>query len=54
MLQLREAEVVIMDMEAGIEHFGRGTGNSTDAVLMVVDPSYINRHPVKLPHRAAL
>ena len=40
MLQLREDEVVIMDMEAGIEHFGRGTGNSTDAVLMVVDPSY--------------
>ena len=40
MLQLREDEVVIMDMEAGIEHFCRGTGNSTDAVLMVVDPSY--------------
>jgi len=40
MLQLRQDEVVIMDMEAGIEHFGRGTGNSTDAVLMVVDPSY--------------
>ncbi len=39
-LQLGENDVVVMDMEAGIEHFGRGTGNSCDAVLMVVDPSY--------------
>ena len=39
-LQLKENDVVLMDMEAGIEHLGRGTGNSTDAVLMVVDPSY--------------
>lgn len=39
-LQLGENDVVIMDMEAGVEHFGRGTGNSCDAVLMVVDPSY--------------
>ena len=27
-------------MEAGVEHFGRGTDNTSDAVLMVVDPSY--------------
>ncbi len=39
-LQLSEDDIVILDMEAGIEHFGRGTGNCTDAVLMVVDPSY--------------
>ena len=39
-LERKENDVVIMDMEAGIEHFGRGTGNSCDAVLMVVDPSY--------------
>lgn len=39
-IQLKEDDVVIMDMEAGVEHFGRGTGNSCDAVLMVVDPSY--------------
>ncbi len=39
-LDLGEDDVVIMDMEAGIEHFGRGTGNSCDVVLMVVDPSY--------------
>ena len=39
-LQLGERDMVLLDMEAGIEHFGRGTGNSCDAVLMVVDPSY--------------
>ena len=39
-LDLAENDVVIMDMEAGIEHLGRGTGNSCDAVLMLVDPSY--------------
>ncbi len=39
-LQLAENEAVIMDMEAGIEHFGRGTDNAAEAILMVVDPSY--------------
>ncbi len=39
-LQLKENDIVLMDMEAGIEHLGRGTGNSCEAVLMVVDPSY--------------
>jgi CO dehydrogenase maturation factor len=32
-------EVVIMDMEAGIEHLGRGTARSVDAFLIVVEPS---------------
>ncbi|MCR4611102.1 MAG: AAA family ATPase [Lachnospiraceae bacterium] len=39
-LKLRDNEAVIMDMEAGIEHFGRGTDNAVEAILMVVDPSY--------------
>lgn len=39
-LDLDADDVVLMDMEAGIEHFGRGADNSADAVLMVVDPSY--------------
>ena len=29
-----------MDMEAGIEHFGRGVDNGVDLVMMVVDPSF--------------
>ena len=27
-------------MEAGVEHFGRGTDNSVDGILMIVDPSF--------------
>lgn len=39
-LTLAENEVVLLDMEAGVEHFGRGTNNAVDAILMIVDPSY--------------
>ncbi|KKG14668.1 ATP-binding protein [Methanosarcina sp. 2.H.T.1A.6] len=39
-LRLNNGEVVIVDTEAGIEHFGRGIEKSVDAVLMVIDPSY--------------
>ena len=35
---VRRDEVVIMDMEAGIEHLGRGTAASVDALLVVVEP----------------
>ena len=35
---VRRDEVVIMDMEAGIEHLGRGTSASVDAMLVVVEP----------------
>ena len=31
-------EVVIMDMEAGIEHLGRGTAGAVDAFIIVVEP----------------
>lgn len=31
-------EVVIMDMEAGIEHFGRSTAEAVDAFIVVVEP----------------
>jgi CO dehydrogenase maturation factor len=35
---VRRNEAVIMDMEAGIEHLGRGTSESVDAMLVVVEP----------------
>lgn len=35
-----EDDIVLLDMEAGVEHFGRGTDKGVDAVLMIVDPSY--------------
>ena len=38
-LFLGEQDVLIMDMEAGIEHFGRGTARGVDWLLIVVEPS---------------
>ncbi|MFH1038230.1 MAG: AAA family ATPase [PVC group bacterium] len=38
-LILYRDEVLIMDMEAGIEHLGRGTAQNVDAFLAVVEPS---------------
>jgi CO dehydrogenase maturation factor len=31
---------VVVDTEAGLEHFGRGVFEGVEAVLMIVDPSY--------------
>lgn len=39
-LELKSDEFVIADMEAGIEHFGRGVDNSVDIIMMIVDPSF--------------
>jgi len=38
-LHLGENEIAIIDMEAGVEHFGRGIDTSIDKVLLVVEPS---------------
>lgn len=38
-LRLESDEVAIIDLEAGVEHFGRGVETSVDAVLAVVEPS---------------
>lgn len=37
-LLFEREDVVIMDMEAGIEHLGRGTAESVDALIVVVEP----------------
>ncbi|MBI5190145.1 MAG: AAA family ATPase [Nitrospirae bacterium] len=37
-LILRRDEVVVLDMEAGIEHLTRGTTGSVDAFIVVVEP----------------
>ena len=39
-LHLQEDEVALIDMEAGIEHFGRGVEASIDSVLIVTEPSF--------------
>ena len=38
-LQLSPNEVALIDMEAGIEHFGRGIEANIDTVVAVVEPS---------------
>jgi CO dehydrogenase maturation factor len=35
---LARDEVVVLDMEAGIEHLGRGTASATDKLIVVVEP----------------
>jgi len=39
-LCLEDKQSVLLDMEAGIEHFGRGVESSADGVLIIVDPSF--------------
>ena len=38
-LTVNDGQWVLVDTEAGVEHFGRGIVEGVDAVLMVVDPS---------------
>ncbi len=37
-LMLRSKDVVIMDMEAGLEHLGRGTCESMEQFIVVIEP----------------
>ena len=37
-LVLHREDVVILDMEAGLEHLGRGTTESVDAFIVVIEP----------------
>jgi CO dehydrogenase maturation factor len=39
-LVIDEKEIVIIDAEAGIEHFGRGIDAACDMILGVVDPTF--------------
>ncbi|MCL5745785.1 MAG: AAA family ATPase [Acidobacteria bacterium] len=47
-LVLKRGEIVILDMEAGIEHLGRGTAMGVDLMLAVVEPG---RRSVETAHR---
>ena len=38
-LRLGKDEIAIIDMEAGVEHFGRGVDEGIDRILLVVEPS---------------
>ncbi|MFN3407175.1 MAG: ATP-binding protein, partial [Caldimicrobium sp.] len=37
-IELEENEIIIVDTEAGIEHFGRGIEKGIDAVIAVAEP----------------
>jgi len=37
-LLLARKDVVILDMEAGLEHLGRGTARAVDAMVVVIEP----------------
>ncbi len=39
-LSLNENEIVLIDMEAGVESFGRGVERSVDLILSVTEPSF--------------
>jgi len=39
-LVVKDKEIVLIDMEAGIESFGRGVERGVDTVLVVVEPSF--------------
>ena len=47
-LLLQRDEVVIMDMEAGVEHFGRATAKAVDQLIVVVEPG---KGSVETAHR---
>jgi CO dehydrogenase maturation factor len=42
-LVLFRDDVVVMDMEAGVEHLGRATSSSVDALIVVVNPGARSR-----------
>ncbi len=39
-IEIGNEEFILVDTEAGIEHFGRGVEEGCDILLMIVDPSY--------------
>ncbi|MFC1504531.1 AAA family ATPase [Spirochaetota bacterium] len=47
-ITLQRKEVVILDMEAGIEHLGRGTAIGVDHMLVIVEP---NMTSIETAHR---
>lgn len=46
-LVMGENEDIVMDMEAGLEHLGRSTAASMDALLIVTDPSVVGVETAK-------
>jgi CO dehydrogenase maturation factor len=52
-LLLRKGEVVILDMEAGIEHLGRATAQAVDKLIVVVEPGQRSLEVARKIHQLA-
>lgn len=52
-LLIQRNEVVIMDMEAGIEHLGRGTAAFVNAMIVVVEPGQRSLQTARTAQRLA-
>ncbi|HID87043.1 MAG TPA: carbon monoxide dehydrogenase [Anaerolineae bacterium] len=52
-LLLHRDEVVIMDMEAGVEHLGRATAQAVDALIAVVEPGRRSLYTARAIQRLA-
>ncbi len=52
-LVLQRDEVVVMDMEAGVEHLGRATSRYVDLLLVVVDPGMRSLAAARMIHGLA-
>ena len=53
-LTYRKNDVVIMDMEAGLEHLGRGTASGMDQFIVVIEPGARSVQTYKNVKRLAL
>ena len=52
-LLLQREEVLIMDMEAGVEHLGRATAKAVDAFIIVVEPGQRSLQTARAVRRLA-
>jgi CO dehydrogenase maturation factor len=52
-LVLYKEEALVLDMEAGVEHLGRGTAKGVDLMLVVVEPSRRSVEIARLVERMA-
>ena len=52
-LLIARDEVVILDMEAGIEHLGRGTAKAVDRLIVVVEPGRRSIETAQRIHKLA-
>ena len=53
-LVVEQNEAVVMDLEAGVEHIGRGTAREVDALLIVADSNLKSLEIAKHIHDMAL